>query len=95
MIEHSAISKWLPRDLWLLAHGEDPDRLRFEELARRRGDSSWKHVKYYDYARKVRDLRQQNVGLNAAIEMAAKHYRVTSRTVRNARRFLRELGLEK
>ena len=89
MIEHSVISERLPIELWLLAHGIDPDRERFaQHVFVCDEDRADKAVTYYDYTKTVRDLCHGGMGLNAAIEMAAKRHRVTARTIRNARRYM-------
>lgn len=96
MIEHSAISQWLPVELRLLAEGIDPDRQRFaEEIFVLDEDRADKAMTYYDYTKTVRDLCRDGGGLDAAIEMAAKRHRVTTRTIRNARRYMRGRWVEK
>jgi hypothetical protein len=99
MIEHSVISEWLPLELRLLAEGIDPDRQRFlEDIFVWDEDKANKAVAYYDYAKTVRDLHQDGMGLEAAVQMAAKRHGVTARTIRNARRYMkgmRGLGAEK
>ena len=95
MIEHSVISRQRPGELWLLAHGIDPGRQYFFEHLDACDESLGVGLRYYDYASKVDELCRGGVKLDAAIEMTAEHYRVTSRTVRNARRYLKKLGAEK
>jgi len=100
MIEHSARNEWLPIELRLLAEGIDPDRQRFAEaIFVWDEDKANKAMTYYDYAKTVRDLCRSGMGREGAVEMAAKRFRVSPRTVRRACRYIegliRGLGADK